>query len=124
VARGYFDEAAVRALHDWMIDEIRRFGGTVDDVRVCPFHPDGIVPRYRAASDWRKPAPGMIRDLISAWDVDAGASVMVGDQPSDVAAAAAAGIAGYLFPGGFLDHFLAPLLRPFRAATATSHAAD
>ena len=47
VARGHYDEAAVAALHDWMIDEVRRAGGTIDDIRYCPFHPDAVVPAYR-----------------------------------------------------------------------------
>jgi D-glycero-D-manno-heptose 1,7-bisphosphate phosphatase len=110
VARGFFDEDAVRSLHDWLADEARLGGGTIDDTRHCPFHADGVVPRYRAASDWRKPAPGMILDLIRAWELDPATCVLVGDQPTDVAAAAAAGIAGHLFRGGRLDVFVAPLL--------------
>ena len=35
---------------------------------------------------------------------------MVGDQPTDMAAAAGAGIAGHLFPGGNLADFVEPLL--------------
>ncbi len=116
VARGYYDEAAVAALHDWMADEIRCAGGTIDDVRICPFHPEAAVPAYRRVSDWRKPAPGMLLDLIRAWDLDAARCVLVGDRASDLAAATAAGMAGHLFDGGDLDAFVAPLLRPSAAA--------
>ena len=49
VARGHYDEAAVVALHDWMTDEVRRAGGTIDDIRYCPFHPEAVVPAYRRA---------------------------------------------------------------------------
>ena len=110
IARGLYDEAALNALHAWMTDEIRRAGGTVDDLRYCPFHADGTVPAYRRASDWRKPAPGMILDLIRAWELDPASCVLVGDQPSDLAAAASAGIAGQRFPGGDLAAFVLPLL--------------
>jgi D,D-heptose 1,7-bisphosphate phosphatase len=102
VARGLYDEAAVIALHDWMTDEVRRAGGTVDDIRYCPFHPDGVVPSYRRVSDWRKPAPGMLLDLMRTWELDAGRCVVVGDQESDMAAAAAAGIKGVRYSGGDL----------------------
>jgi D,D-heptose 1,7-bisphosphate phosphatase len=110
VARGFYDEAAVTALLAWIGDEARRYGGTIDDARYCPFHPDAATPAYRALSDWRKPAAGMLRDLIRAWELDPGRCVMVGDQTGDMAAAAAAGVKGHLFPGGNLLLFLRPIL--------------
>jgi D,D-heptose 1,7-bisphosphate phosphatase len=110
VARGYYDEPAVRDLLDWMADEARRAGGTIDDARYCPFHDEATVPAYRQASDWRKPAPGMLLDLIRAWELDPARCVMIGDQPSDIAAAAAAGVPGHLFPGGNLLKFVKPML--------------
>jgi D-glycero-D-manno-heptose 1,7-bisphosphate phosphatase len=111
VARGHYDEAAVAALHAWMADEVRRAGGTIDDVRYCPFHEAAVVPAYRRASDWRKPAPGMLLDLMRAWQLDPARCVMIGDQDSDMAAAEAAGISARRYGGGNLADFLAPLLR-------------
>jgi D,D-heptose 1,7-bisphosphate phosphatase len=108
VARGHYNEAAVAALHAWMTDEVRRAGGTIDDIRYCPFHKDATVPAYRRASDWRKPAPGMLLDLMRAWEVDLAGCVFVGDQETDMAAAAAAGISGRLFSGGNLADFVRP----------------
>ncbi len=110
VARGHYDEAAVAALHAWMTDEVRRAGGTIDDIRYCPFHEDAVVPAYRRASDWRKPAPGMLLDLIRAWELDPARCVLIGDQPSDMAAAKAAGIAARRYEGGDLAEYVRPLL--------------
>jgi len=119
VARGLYDEAAVQDLHTWMQDEALRAGGTIDDFRYCPFHPDAIVPAYRRVSSWRKPAPGMILDLLRTWQLDPARCVLIGDRATDMAAAAAAGVAGHLFPGGDLAEFVRPILD----AHSTEHVA-
>lgn len=111
VARGSYSEADVAALHAWMAEEVRRVGGTIDDIRYCPFHRDAVVPAYRCESDWRKPAPGMLLDLIRAWELDTVRCVLVGDQERDLEAARAAGVAGVRFLGGNLAGFIAPVLR-------------
>lgn len=113
VARGFYSEAAVRELLAWMGEEARAAGGAIDDTRFCPFHPDGVVEAYRRAHAWRKPAPGMLLDLIRAWGLDPRRAVMVGDQESDMQAAAAAGVAGHLFGGGNLLGFVRPILDGF-----------
>ena len=115
VARGLYDEAAVQALHAWMLDEALRAGGTIDDFRYCPFHPDAVVPAYRRVSSWRKPAPGMILDLLRKWRLDPARCVMIGDRATDLAAAAAANVTGHLFPGGDLAEFVRPILDAYPA---------
>ena len=110
VARGLYTEEDARALLAWVAEQARLHGGTIDDTRYCPYHPEGTVPAYRRASDWRKPAPGMIRSLISAWQLTPSRCLMVGDQSTDEQAASAAGIAGRIFPGGNLLAFVTGLL--------------
>lgn len=110
VARGFYDETAVNNLHAWMEEQVRRAGGRIDGIRYCPFHEAAVVERYRRTSDWRKPAPGMLINLIRLWQLDPARCVMVGDQPSDMAAAEAVGMRGYLFGGGNLLDTVRPLL--------------
>ena len=110
VARGYYDEDAVQDLLAWIADQARRAGGTIDDARYCPYHEDAVVAEYRRAHHWRKPSSGMLLDLIRVWELDPARCLMVGDQPSDMAAASGAGVRGHLFTGGNLHDFIAPLL--------------
>jgi D,D-heptose 1,7-bisphosphate phosphatase len=110
VARGHYDEQAVRALLDWIADCARAAGGTIDDARYCPYHPEAPLPDYRRDSGHRKPGPGMLLDLIGTWELDPAACLMIGDQPSDMQAAESAGVPGRLFPGGDLAAFLAGVL--------------
>jgi D-glycero-D-manno-heptose 1,7-bisphosphate phosphatase len=96
VARGLYLEENVHRVHEHMRRTLAGVGAHIDDFRYCPFHPDGSVPAYTRASDWRKPAPGMLLDLMLCWPVDPTQSVMIGDKESDVEAGVAAGLPAYL----------------------------
>lgn len=110
VARGFYTEADVHALLAWIRGQCLATGGTIDDARYCPYHPEAPLPAYRRDSTCRKPAPGMLDDLIRAWSLDPARCLMIGDQPTDIQAAAAAGVPGHRFSGGNLAEFVLPLL--------------
>ncbi|RKR07318.1 D-alpha,beta-D-heptose 1,7-bisphosphate phosphatase [Kushneria sinocarnis] len=85
IARGYFDESVLTAMHDKMRHEVRRYGGELAHVAWCPHGPDD-------ASDSRKPRPGMlfeIREALGLASLDG--AWMVGDSLRDLQAGRSAG---------------------------------
>ena len=106
VARGLYTEHDVATLHAHIDQELAAAGAHLDAKRYCPYHADAKLKHYRQASDWRKPAPGMLLDLMSEWDVDRDQSHMIGDQPTDIEAGRASGVAAHRFPGGNLLSFV------------------
>ena len=110
VARGFFTEDDLGTLHEWMREELAAQGAHIDDIRYCPHHPDGSVEGYLEDHHWRKPSPGMIHDLMAHWPVRHEGSFVIGDRASDIEAAKAAGLPGFLFEGGDLDAFVADVM--------------
>ena len=116
VARGMFSEADVKALHSWMTQELLSQGARIDDIRYCPYHVDATIEAYRRDSDWRKPRPGMILDLMKHHWIMREASFLIGDGEDDIRAAEAAGLVGYTFAGGNLAEFVDGILADERHA--------
>jgi D,D-heptose 1,7-bisphosphate phosphatase len=106
IARGLYTEQDMQALHDFMASEFKRKDAHIDDWRHCPFHSEGTIEKFKRVSDWRKPGPGMILDLMKAWPVGRENSVLIGDKESDLQAARAAGIRPLKFDGGNLLNFV------------------
>jgi D,D-heptose 1,7-bisphosphate phosphatase len=106
IARGLYEESHVQVLHRWMADDMATIGAHIDAFEYCPDHPDGTIERYCRVSDRRKPAPGMITDLLSRFPVKADLSFLIGDKSSDLEAADAAGLKAHLFSSGNLEAFV------------------
>ena len=103
VARGYYTEAEVQRLHQWMNEELARQGAKpIDAFYYCPHHPQGKVAAYAKECSCRKPQPGMLLQACQEMNIEPVQSYMVGDSPRDVEAGEKAGIKGVLYTGGSL----------------------
>lgn len=110
IARGLYPPEEVDRLHAHMAALFAAGGAPIDAIRYCPHHPAGTLPDYARTCNCRKPAAGMLESLMVQFPTDRTRSLLVGDKASDLAAASAAGIAGYLYSGGDLAAFVEPLL--------------
>ncbi len=86
VARGYYSEADVKLLHDFVEQQLASQGAHVDAFYYCPHHPDKGHAPYRKACSCRKGEPGMLLDAARDLNIDLTQSFIVGDKLADVEA--------------------------------------
>ena len=109
VARGFFDEAAVKSFHAHMQNALAEKGAHVDAFYYCPHHPAGTVKAFTMACTCRKPRTGMLEQAAREWPIDIDRSFFIGDKDDDMAAAAAFRIRGIKFDSRL--HSLPDLVR-------------
>lgn len=93
IGRGLLNYDALFAIHERMQRACVELGGHIDGIEFAPEHPD-------QASEMRKPAPGMLRDLARRLQVALEGVPFVGDRYDDVLAARAAGARPILVRSG------------------------
>lgn len=101
IGRGYYDEAALKSIHDHMHEELSAFGAAVDACYFCPHHPEQALGEYLRECDCRKPLPGMLLKAARDLDIDLSGSFMIGDKLADVEAGIQAGCRSLLVLTGY-----------------------
>jgi D-glycero-D-manno-heptose 1,7-bisphosphate phosphatase len=101
VARGYFAEAVVEAVHRYIDSILAQGGARIDAYYYCPHHPDGSVEPYNRRCDCRKPGRGLIDRAATDLGIDPAASFVVGDRWLDIAMARAVGARAVLVRTGY-----------------------
>jgi D-glycero-D-manno-heptose 1,7-bisphosphate phosphatase len=101
VARGYFTEADVAAVHARLRELLAEKGAKVDAIYYCPHHAEKGLGPYRVACRCRKPQPGMIERAAGEFPVDLENSYVVGDKLSDVEFGKGNGLRSVLVLTGF-----------------------
>jgi D,D-heptose 1,7-bisphosphate phosphatase len=91
VARGIVSEAVLGKIHKRLNELLEKDRTHIDKFYYCPYHPEGVIPKYRQESDMRKPKPGMFFLAAQEMDIDCSRSWAVGDSYRDVTAGRRAG---------------------------------
>lgn len=111
IGRGYYDEAAMHAVHEALAAHLATAGGHIDAIYFAPHHEAAVQERYRHPDHPdRKPNPGMLLRAMRDFAIDRSRSFLIGDKPSDMEAARRAGVTGHLFAGGDLDALVRRIL--------------
>jgi lipopolysaccharide heptosyltransferase II len=122
IARGYFTEADLQHMHDYLTAELAQLGVYLDAIYHCPHHPDGTIPELAIRCDCRKPQPGMLLQAASDLDLDLNASWFVGDILDDIEAGNRAGCTTILVDLGTEQIPASQLRHPTFVARNTLHA--
>jgi len=91
VARGIVTEKVLGEIHKRLEQLLAEKKAFLDRIYYCPYHPDGVVAKYRKESNFRKPNPGMLLRAAEEMDIDLGQSWCVGNSISDMEAGLRAG---------------------------------
>ncbi len=91
VARGIVTEKVLGQIHDHLKQLLAEKDAHLDRIYFCPYHPDGVVRKYRKESNNRKPNPGMLLTAAKDMDIDLEQSWCIGNSPRDVEAGKRAG---------------------------------
>lgn len=91
VARGIVTEDILSEIHEKLYQLLRKEGVFIDGIYYCPFHPEGVIEKYRKESHLRKPQPGMLLLAAEEMDINLAHSWMIGDSYRDIEAGKRAG---------------------------------
>lgn len=105
VAFGHYTLDDMARVHHRLESDLAAAGARIDRIYHCPYHPDATIATYRRDSFDRKPRPGMILNAFADFPLVKERSFLIGDKETDLLAARAAGIAGFLYRGGDLETF-------------------
>lgn len=93
LARGYFDEPTLEAIHDRLRELLAAEDVTLDAVYYCPHLDDH-------GCDCRKPLAGMAKRAAADFDIDLSQTIVIGDKCADVGLGRAIGAATILVRTG------------------------
>ena len=77
IGRGYYSLDDFKKLTRWMLEEFKKESIEIEEVKFCHHAPE-------LKCNCRKPATGMIEDILKNYNIDLKNSYMIGDKQSDI----------------------------------------
>jgi D,D-heptose 1,7-bisphosphate phosphatase len=108
VARGVVTEKVLGEIHNRLKQLLTEKGTHLDRIYYCPYHPDGVIPKYRKESPWCKPNPGMLLAAAEEMDINFSQSWVIGNSSRDVEAGLCVGCKTILLDNPSHDKKLEP----------------
>jgi len=108
VARGIVSEDVLKKIHKQLKKLLAQEGTGIEEIYYCPYHPDGVIEKYRKESENRKPNPGMILAAAKKMDIDLSRSWVIGNSYRDIAAGQRAGCKTILINAEFDQTYRKP----------------
>jgi D-glycero-D-manno-heptose 1,7-bisphosphate phosphatase len=84
IARGFFKEETLEAIHKRLTTLLAGQGARIDAIYYCPHHIEGIREEFRVACTCRKPQPGLLLRAAEDFGLDLIHCYLVGDKPIDI----------------------------------------
>jgi D-glycero-D-manno-heptose 1,7-bisphosphate phosphatase len=80
IGRGLFSLETLNLIHRHMLDEIKKSGGNIDEIFICPHKPEDNC-------ECRKPKPGLLLEAANRFKIEPTEILMIGDSMRDILAA-------------------------------------
>ena len=86
IARGYFTQNTLDAIHKKMLDQIEAAGGHIENIFICPHGPEDNC-------ECRKPKSGLLLQAANKFNISPSEMLIIGDSMRDILAAKNCGAA-------------------------------
>ena len=84
IVKGKYSEQQVSELHDWVDEQLKEEGITIDKWNIAPYHPEFEEASADYSLEDRKPGLGMFQKSDEKLGIDFSKSYMAGDKISDL----------------------------------------
>lgn len=102
IARGYYSEDTLAQMHAKLDHLLQEVGGKIDAIYFCPHGPQDQC-------DCRKPKPGLLKQILNAYNVQGANVTVIGDSLRDLQAAITVGAKPILVKTGKGEQTIAKL---------------